>query len=99
MWPWIDPNSDEAKIEYQDCAVMNNPEVQLIMGDPAMRMILEQMQTDPQAVQKHLKNPAIMEKTVKLKDIGLISMSTDRYSNLSAQSDLTWQILVLNQLK
>ena len=27
---------------------MNNPEVQQIMGDPAMRMILEQMQTDPQ---------------------------------------------------
>ena len=27
---------------------MNTPEVQQIMGDPAMRMILEQMQTDPQ---------------------------------------------------
>ena len=78
---------------------MNNLEVQQIMGDPAMRMILEQMQTDPQAVQKHLKNPAIMEKIVKLKDVGLISMSTDRYSNLSAQSDLTWLVLALNQLK
>ena len=30
---------------------MNDPEVQQIMGDPAMRMILEQMQSDPQAVQ------------------------------------------------
>ena len=29
---------------------MNNPEVQQIMGDPAMRMILEQMQTDPQVL-------------------------------------------------
>ena len=29
---------------------MNNPEVQQIMGDPAMRMILEQMQTDPQVM-------------------------------------------------
>ena len=28
---------------------MNDPEVQQIMGDPAMRMILEQMQSDPQA--------------------------------------------------
>lgn len=90
----LDPNSDEAKAGYKDCAVrmqsgggggkdpeevrknaMNNPEVQQIMGDPAMRMILEQMQTDPQAVQEHLKNPAIMEKIMKLKDAGLISMS------------------------
>merc|ERR1712192_176673 len=54
---------------------MNDPEVQQIMGDPAMRMILEQMQSDPQAVQEHLKNPAIMQKIMKLKDAGLISMS------------------------
>ena len=27
---------------------MNDPEVQAIMADPAMRMILEQMQSDPQ---------------------------------------------------
>jgi hypothetical protein len=67
----LDPNSDEAKNGYKDCAVrqysqksqgsndpeevrsraMNDPEVQQIMGDPAMRMILEQMQSDPQAVQ------------------------------------------------
>jgi len=90
----LDPNSDEAKNGYKDCAIrmqsgsgggkdpeevrrnaMNNPEVQAIMADPAMRMILEQMQTDPQAVQEHLKNPAIMEKIMKLKDAGLISMS------------------------
>jgi len=89
----LDPNSDEAKNGYKDCAIrmqsggggkdpeevrrnaMNNPEVQQIMADPAMRMILEQMQTDPQAVQEHLKNPAIMEKIMKLKEAGLISMS------------------------
>merc|ERR1719397_1420692 len=89
----LDPNSDEAKNGYKDCAVkqysqkgsndpeevrkraMNDPEVQQIMGDPAMRMILEQMQSDPQAVQEHLQNPAIMQKIMKLKDAGLISMS------------------------
>merc|ERR1712025_829497 len=89
----LDPNSDEAKNGYRDCAVrqysqkgsndpeevrkraMNDPEVQQIMGDPAMRMILEQMQSDPQAVQEHLQNPAIMQKIMKLKDAGLISMS------------------------
>ena len=89
----LDPNSDEAKNGYKDCAVkqysqrgsndpeevrkraMNDPEVQQIMGDPAMRMILEQMQSDPQAVQEHLQNPAIMQKFMKLKNAGLISMS------------------------
>ena len=29
---------------------MNNPEVQQILKDPAMRMILEQMQNDPKAL-------------------------------------------------
>jgi len=53
---------------------MNDPEVQSIMADPAMRMILEQMQSDPQAVSEHLKNPEIMKKIMKLKDSGLISM-------------------------
>lgn len=53
---------------------MNDPEVQAIMADPAMRMILEQMQSDPQAVSEHLKNPEIMKKIMKLKDSGLISM-------------------------
>merc|ERR1719507_1276197 len=88
----LDPNSDEAKNGYKDCAVrqysnrssdpeevrkraMNDPEVQQIMSDPAMRMILEQMQSDPQAVQEHLQNPHIMQKIMKLKDAGLISMS------------------------
>jgi len=53
---------------------MNDPEVQQIMADPSMRMILEQMQSDPQAVSEHLKNPEIMRKIMKLKDSGLISM-------------------------
>jgi len=53
---------------------MNDPEVQAIMADPAMRMILEQMQSDPQAVTEHLKNPEVMRKIMKLKDSGLISM-------------------------
>ena len=35
---------------------MNDPEVQQIMSDPAMRMILEQMQSDPQAVQVNWDN-------------------------------------------
>lgn len=33
---------------------MSDPEVQEILRDPAMRMILEQMQSDPKAVQEYV---------------------------------------------
>jgi stress-induced-phosphoprotein 1 len=53
---------------------MQNPEVQNILGDPAMQMILQQMQRDPAAIQDHLKNPAVAEKFQKLMDAGIIQM-------------------------
>merc|ERR1719500_593672 len=54
---------------------MNDPEVQKIMGDPSMRMILEQMQSNPAAAMEHMKNPDIANKIQKLVDVGLISVS------------------------
>lgn len=61
----IDPTNAEANEGYRACTVavhsnpeevrkkaMNDPEVQAILKDPAMRMILEQMQSDPKAVQE-----------------------------------------------
>jgi len=84
----IDPNCSEALDGYKNCAInsnndpeetrkraMNDPEVQKILNDPAMRMILEQMQNDPQAIQEHLKNPQIAEKFMKLREAGLISVA------------------------
>lgn len=84
----LDPNCGEAMEGYRNCSMqahadpeetrkkaMNDPEVQRILNDPAMRMILEQMQSDPNAIQEHLKNPAIAEKFMKLREAGLIQVA------------------------
>ncbi len=51
-----------------------DPEIQQILGDPSMRLILEQMQNEPQALRDHLKNPAIAQKIQKLIDAGVIGI-------------------------
>uniref|UniRef100_A0A0N7ZBY4 Stress-induced-phosphoprotein 1 n=1 Tax=Scylla olivacea TaxID=85551 RepID=A0A0N7ZBY4_SCYOL len=83
----IDPNCQDALDGFRECMMsmnsdpeevrkraMADPEVQQILKDPAMRMILEQMQTDPKALQDHLKNPDIASKIQKLLQSGLISI-------------------------
>lgn len=86
----IDPNNAEAIQGYRQCTLesagvggdpekirqraMADPEVQAILRDPAMRMILEQMQSDPKAVQDHLRNPDIAAKIQKLLESGLIAI-------------------------
>ncbi|XP_018334472.1 stress-induced-phosphoprotein 1 [Agrilus planipennis] len=84
----LDPNNAEALQGYRQCTLdstggdpekirqraMQDPEVQSILRDPAMRMILEQMQNDPKALQDHLKNPDIAAKIQKLLESGLIAI-------------------------
>lgn len=83
----LDPNCQEAIEGYRTCSIetnsnpeevrkraMQDPEVQDILRDPAMRMILEQMQSDPRAAQDHLKNPEIRTKLQKLIESGLIQV-------------------------
>ncbi|KAK2575716.1 hypothetical protein KPH14_012105 [Odynerus spinipes] len=81
----LDPSNSEALEGYRSCAVsvssnpeevrkraMADPEVQSILRDPAMRLILEQMQSDPRALQDHLKNPDIAAKLQKLLESDLV---------------------------
>lgn len=83
----LDPSNAEALEGYRSCSVavssnpeevrkraMADPEVQSILRDPAMRIILEQMQSDPKALQDHLKNPDIAAKLNKLLESGLVAI-------------------------
>ena len=83
----LDPSNSEALEGYRSCAVsassnpeevrkraMADPEVQSILRDPAMRLILDQMQSDPRALQDHLRNPDIAAKLQKLLESGLIAI-------------------------
>ncbi|KAL1672257.1 activator of Hsp70 and Hsp90 chaperone [Schizophyllum commune] len=51
---------------------MRDPEVAQIMNDPIMQQILQQAQTDPSALQDHMKNPMIKQKIMKLINAGII---------------------------
>jgi len=64
-------NSDPEAVRKR---AMEDPEVQAIMADPAMRMILEQMQREPGSLQDHLKNPHLAKKLRKLIEAGLIAI-------------------------
>lgn len=84
----IDPNCQEARNGIYDAAraqqtlnpeerrkqAMDDPEIQAILTDPAMRMILEQMQENPQAANEHMKNPAIRDKIAKLVESGILQV-------------------------
>ncbi|CAH0775335.1 unnamed protein product [Bemisia tabaci] len=83
----LDPSNAEALDGYRQCTVavnsnpeevkkraMSDPEVQAILQDPAMRIIINQMQNDPKALHDHLKNPEIASKIQKLVSAGLIAI-------------------------
>ncbi|KAF7354943.1 Heat shock protein sti1 [Mycena sanguinolenta] len=51
---------------------MRDPEVAQIMNDPVMQQILQQAQTNPRALQDHMKNPVVRQKIQKLVNAGII---------------------------
>ncbi|KAF9091197.1 Hsp90 cochaperone [Mortierella sp. GBA35] len=67
------PQRREGETEAETIArAQQDPEVQKIMSDPAMRAILQQMQEDPQAAQDHMKNPLVAANIRKLVAAGII---------------------------
>ncbi|CAK8676814.1 unnamed protein product [Clavelina lepadiformis] len=86
----VDPNNSEATDGCRRCLhndyqnrnnpeevqkrAMSDPEVGRIMRDPAMKMILDQIQRDPKALQEHLKNPEVARNIQKLLDVGILSV-------------------------
>ena len=56
-----DPNTTQSREQ-----AMQDPEIRQILADPSMRLILEQMSTDPGAAKEHIKNPDIRAKLLKL---------------------------------
>ncbi|XP_062502181.1 stress-induced-phosphoprotein 1-like [Corticium candelabrum] len=83
----IDPENQEAKGGIANCRTsqpmtpeevkqraFNDPEIRQIFADPAMQVILRQMEENPGALTDHLKNPHIAQKIQKLVEAGLIQI-------------------------
>lgn len=49
-------------------------QIMSIMQDPVMQAILQQAQSDPAALQEHMKNPAVKANIQKLVAAGVIRM-------------------------
>ena len=63
----------EADPERQKRA-MADPEIQAILGDPVVNQVLQDMQQNPAAAQKHLSDPVIMGKLNKLIAAGILKV-------------------------
>ena len=53
---------------------MADPEIQQILGDPQMRSILNEMQTDPKKAQAAMNDPSISAKLQKLIAAGVLQV-------------------------
>ena len=60
--------TDEQTLER----AMRDPDVASIMQDPVMQSILQQAQSNPAALQDHMRNPGIRAKIQKLIAAGII---------------------------
>ena len=64
-----------------------------------MQSILQQAQTNPAALQDHMKNPMIQQKIIKLVDAGIIKMARRwRESNKNKEKKQRWEAATIEQL-
>ena len=63
----------EEELAERRAKAMEDPEVQGILRDPVMMQVLEDLQTDPRAAQKHMMHPEIRTKISKLVAAGIVS--------------------------
>ncbi|KIZ02055.1 Heat shock protein STI [Monoraphidium neglectum] len=64
----------EEEIAERRAKAMEDPEVQGILRDPIMQGVLEDLQTDPRAAQRHMSHPEIRNKISKLVTAGIIQL-------------------------
>lgn len=62
--------NDEERLRH----AMADPEIQMIMQDPMIRQVLQEMSTNPQAAMGALKDPNIADKINKLVAAGVVKM-------------------------
>lgn len=67
------PATEEERQEALKKA-QTDPEIQRIMADPVMQQILQQMQSNPAAIQEHMRNPVVAANIRKLISCGIIRM-------------------------
>merc|ERR1711988_26931 len=71
----INESSQGGEVDKERQArAMADPEIQGILGDPQMRSILNEMQTDPKKAQAAMNDPAISAKLQKLIAAGVLQV-------------------------
>jgi len=71
----VNESSQSGEVDKERQArAMQDPEIQAILGDPQMRSILNEMQTDPKKAQAAMNDPSISAKLQKLIAAGVLQV-------------------------
>ena len=67
-----DTNNDPARAEERRKRAMADPEIQVILNDPAVNNVLQDAQKDGRALSRAMQDPGMREKILKLNAAGII---------------------------